>query len=143
MGRMLRGFEALRIIRTQPISRVLMDVHLKNAAAIIFLILTNFPWFVSPLYAQNIKFNDGMEVRLPAYKNRRSNPDGSDSVCVDVHWLKIMATICLCSKTSEKIAQENGFARYGDLSPQGRSRISPIPDDALVCLERGIVRSMK
>lgn len=90
-----------------------MDVHLKNAAAIIFLILTNFPWFVSPLYAQNIKFNDGMEVRLPAYKNRRSNPDGSDSVCVDVHWLKIMATICLCSKTSEKLLKRMDLLDMG------------------------------
>lgn len=43
VGRMLRGFETLRIIRTRPISRVLIDVRLKNAAAIIFLILTNFP----------------------------------------------------------------------------------------------------
>jgi hypothetical protein len=110
---------------------------LKNTNAVIFFILINFPWLASPLYAQSLKFNGGMEVRLPYYEKKRANPDGSGSVCVDVNRLKVMATICLYNKTSDKISQDNGFVKYGELSAEGRSRIFPIPDDAFVYLEGG------
>lgn len=108
---------------------------MKNVTAITILILTGLPWLASPSYAQNLTFNNGTKIHLPTYENRRANPDGSGSVCVDVNQLEAIVTICLYNKTSDKIAQDNGFIKYGELSLEGRNRISPLPDDALVYVE--------
>ena len=110
---------------------------MRNITVIAILIVTNLHWLTSPSYAQNLTFNDGTEIRLPAYEKKRANPDGSGSVCVDVNQLEIMATICLYDKSSDEIARDNGFIKYGDLSPEARSRISQFPDDALVYVEGG------
>ncbi|WP_227791594.1 PAAR domain-containing protein [Burkholderia sp. BE17] len=108
---------------------------MKNINAIALLILSNFTWLISPSYAQNITFNNGTEIHLPTYENKRTNPDGSGSVCVDVNRLEAIATICLYDKTSYKITQDNGFIKYRELSSEGRNRISSLPDDALVYVE--------
>lgn len=108
---------------------------MKNITVIALLILINFSWLVSPSYAQNITFNRGMEIHLPTYENKRVNPDGSDSVCVDVNQPEIITTMCLYNKTSDKTSRDNGFIKYRELSSEGRSRISPFPDDSLVYVE--------
>ncbi|MCU9956986.1 hypothetical protein OEJ37_26860 [Burkholderia sp. BKH01] len=108
---------------------------MKNIVVITLLISTGLPWFVSPLYAQNLTFNNKTKIYLPAYENKRTNPDGSDSVCVDVNRTEVVATICLYNKTSDKTAQDNGFIKYRELASEGRNRISPLSDDALVYVD--------
>jgi hypothetical protein len=107
----------------------------KNTIAIALLILANSPWIASSSYAQYLTFNDGMEVHLPAYKNKRANPDGSDSVCVDVNQSETTTIICIYNKTSDKIARGNGFIKYGELPPELKDRIPTLSDDALVYFE--------
>ncbi|WP_217590200.1 hypothetical protein [Burkholderia sp. GbtcB21] len=108
---------------------------MKNITTITLLILTGLSWLASPLYAKSLTFNNGTKIHLPTYENKRTNPDGSGSVCVDVNQLETMVTICLYKKTSDKVAQDNGFIKYGELSSEGRGRISLLPDDALVYVE--------
>lgn len=110
---------------------------MKNTTAIALLILVNSPWIASPSYAQYLTFNDGMKVHLPAYENKRANPDGSDSVCVDVNQPETITIICIYNKTSDKIARDNGFIKYGELSPEAKNRIPPFSNDALVYFEAG------
>ncbi|UVE69136.1 hypothetical protein L2Y90_20505 [Burkholderia pyrrocinia] len=110
---------------------------MKNVTAITLLILAGLLGLASPSYAKNLTFNSGTKIHLPTYENERTNPDGSGSVCVDVNQLGTIVTICLYNKTSEKIAQDNGFIKYGELSSEGRDRISSLPDDALVYVEGG------
>ncbi|MDN7701950.1 MULTISPECIES: hypothetical protein [Burkholderia] len=99
------------------------------------LIATVLLGFASPLYAKNFTFDNETKIHLPAYENKRANPDGSGSVCVDVNRLETIATICLYDKTSDKIFQDNGFIKYGELPSEGKNRISSLPDDALVYVE--------
>ncbi|WP_124580438.1 hypothetical protein [Burkholderia contaminans] len=108
---------------------------MKNTTAIALLILFNSSWIASPSYAQYLTFNDGMKVHLPAYENKRANPDGSDSVCVDINQPETLITICTYNKTSDKIARDNGFIKYGELSSEGKDRIPPLSDDAIVYFE--------
>ncbi|WP_174997650.1 hypothetical protein [Burkholderia lata] len=110
---------------------------MKNTTAIALLILTNSAWIASPSYAQHLAFNDGMEVHLPSHENKRANPDGSDSVCVDVNQSETITSICIYNKTSDKVARDNGFIKYGELSPEGKDRIPPLSDDALAYSEAG------
>ncbi|UXU91934.1 hypothetical protein [Burkholderia sp. S-53] len=110
---------------------------MKNITAITLIILTGLPWLTSPSYAQNLTFNNGTKIHLPTYENKRINPDGSGSVCVDVNRLETTAAICLYNNASDKIAQDNGFVKYREISSEGRNRISPLPDDALVYVEGG------
>ena len=110
---------------------------MRNITAITLLISTGLPWFASPSYSKNITFNNGIKIHLPNYESKRTNPDGSGSVCIDVNQLETIATICLYNKTSDKVAQDNGFIKYGELSSEGGNRISPLSDDALVYVEGG------
>ncbi|MBN3830974.1 hypothetical protein [Burkholderia sp. Ac-20344] len=110
---------------------------MKNTTAIVLLILVNSPWIASPSYAQYLTFNDGMKVHLPAYENKIANPDGSDSVCVDVKQSETIASICIYNKTSDKVARDNGFIKYRELPPEGKDRIPPLSDDALIYFEAG------
>lgn len=108
---------------------------MRSIVLVALLVSMGLSWFVSPLYAQNIKFDGKINIYIPAYENKRVNPDGSDSVCVDVNQRKATATICLYKKISDKIFRDNGFVKYGALSSEGRSRISPLSEEDLVYVE--------
>ncbi|MCA8093812.1 hypothetical protein LGM65_23475 [Burkholderia anthina] len=99
------------------------------------LVLIDLSWVASPLYAQNIVFDGKVNIYIPEYENKRVNPDGSDSVCVDVNHKKAVATICLYKNISEKIYRDNGFVKYGELSSEGRNRIPQLSEDDLVYVE--------
>ncbi|WP_155623358.1 hypothetical protein [Burkholderia diffusa] len=110
---------------------------MKNTYTAAILILINLLWFSSASYSKKKLFVDGAEVHLPSYEKKRANPDGSGSVCVDVNQLETIVTICVYNKASDNIARNNGFVKYGELPPEGRSRISPLPDEHLVYVEGG------
>ncbi|WP_155646748.1 hypothetical protein [Burkholderia territorii] len=108
---------------------------MKKMAVTAFLILIAMLGFASTSCAKNISFKSGMEIDFKDCDNKRVNPDGSDSVCVDVDRLEAMATVCIYNQASDKISQDNGFIKYRELPQEGRDRISPLPDEALVYVE--------
>ncbi|MGS0897391.1 hypothetical protein ACVBGC_33485 [Burkholderia stagnalis] len=108
-----------------------------NINIVPYLFFAGLLSFVPNSYAKDIAIGDGINIVLPNYENERVNPDDSGSVCVDVNKIEVVVTICLYSKASDKIAQDNGFIKYGEFSSEGKNRISPLPDDALIYVDGG------
>lgn len=102
---------------------------------IVVFVVLGFYWGERSLYAKDLVFNNGVEVDLPIYKNKKINQDGS--VCVDMIGLSVTATICMYGKTTDDVVLSNGFIKYKNLSPESVRQVPLLPDDAFVYAEGG------